>query len=75
LFFSDTGNEAFVDVRRVGEAGLIGWRARVGERLARWLAERTRFAERDLRHVVGGFLFLSRTRRMVQMLRRLRRGS
>jgi hypothetical protein len=73
LFFSGNGNEAVVDARRVAEAGLVGWRARVGERLARWLAERTRFAEQDLRHVVGAYLFLSRTRRLAQMLRRLRR--
>jgi hypothetical protein len=64
-----------VDARRVGEAGLVGWRAEVGERLARWLAQHTRFDERDLRHLVGGYLFLSRARRMAQMLIRLRRLS
>ena len=64
-----------MDARRVGEAGLVGWRARVGKRLARWLAERTRFDERVLRHVIGGYLFISRARRMVQMLLRLRRLS
>ena len=62
-------------LRRLGEAGLVGWRARVGRSLARWLAQRTRFDERDLRHLVGGYLFLSRARRMVQMLNRLRRLS
>jgi hypothetical protein len=64
-----------MDARRVGEAGLVGWRARIGERLARWLAERTRFDERDLRHLIGGYLFLSRLRRMAPMLTRLRRLS
>ena len=64
-----------MNLRQFGEAGLVGWRARVGESLARWLAERTRFDERDLRHLVGGYLFLSRARRMGQMLIRLRRLS
>jgi hypothetical protein len=64
-----------MDARRIGEAGLIGWRARAGERAAKWVAARTRFDERDLVQVVGAYLFLSRARRMGQMLRRLRRGA
>jgi hypothetical protein len=64
-----------MDLRRIGEAGMVGWRARAGERLANWLAARTRFDERDLRHLVGGYLFVSRVRRMAQMLIRLRRLS
>jgi hypothetical protein len=64
-----------VDLRRFGEAGLVGWRAKVGKDVAHWLAQRTRFDERDLRQLVGGYLFLSRARRMTQMLMRLRRLS
>jgi hypothetical protein len=64
-----------VDARRVSEAGLVGWRARIGQRLAKWTAKRTRFTESDLSHVVGLYLFLSRARRMAQMLLRLRRGA
>jgi hypothetical protein len=45
--FRGRGNTAAVDARRFGEAGLVGWRADVGERLARWVAQRTRFDERD----------------------------
>jgi len=64
-----------VDARRVGQAGLVGWRARIGQRLAGWTAKRTRFEERDLLHAIGLYLFLSRARRMGQMLLRLRRGA
>jgi hypothetical protein len=69
------GNDRLVDARRVGEAGPVGWRARAGQLLAKWTARRTRFNERDLLHAVGLYLFLSRARRMTQMLLRLRRGA
>jgi hypothetical protein len=67
--------EAAVDTRRIGRAGLVGLRGRIGRRLAAWAAKRSRFDERDLAAAVGLYLFVSRTRRMVQMLRRLRRGA
>ena len=73
--FPAHGYTAGMDTRRIGEAGMVGWRARAGEKLAHWLAQRTRFDERDLRHLVGGYLFVSRARRMAQMLIRLRRLS
>ncbi len=62
-----------MDTRRIGEAGLIGWRARVGERAAAWLGARTKLDERTLRSLVGLYLVASRTRRMAQMAQRLRR--
>jgi hypothetical protein len=64
-----------MDLRRIADAGMVGWRARVGAQIARWIAERTRYDERDLRHLVGGYLFVSRVRRTAQMLLRLRRLS
>jgi hypothetical protein len=64
-----------VDAKRVGEAGLVGWRGRMGDRAAGWLAERTRFDKRTLASAIGAYLLVSRTRRMVQMLRRLRRAA
>jgi hypothetical protein len=60
-----------MDAKRVGEAGLVGWRGRAGERGAEWVAARTRFDKRTLAAAVGAYLFASRTRRMIQMLRRL----
>jgi hypothetical protein len=64
-----------MDPKRVGEAGLVGWRGRAGERAAAWVSARTRFDKRTLAAAVGAFLFVSRTRRMIQMLRRLRRAA
>ena len=71
--FSRAGNERPVDARRVGDAGLVGLRGRLGARAATWLAQRTPFDERTLKTIVGAYLFVSRSRRMVQMLARLRR--
>ena len=61
-----------MDAKRVGEAGLVGLRGRLGARAAAWVSQRTPFDERTLAALVGGYLFVSRTRRMVQMLQRLR---
>jgi hypothetical protein len=62
-----------MDAKRVGEAGLVGWGGRAGERAAGWIAARTPFDKRALAAAVGAYLFASRTRRMIQMLRRLQR--
>jgi hypothetical protein len=64
-----------VEAKRIAEAGLVGWRARAGEKAAKWISQRSRFDEQDLRRLVGGYLFVSRARRMAQMLIRLRRLS
>jgi hypothetical protein len=64
-----------VDAKRVGEAGLVGWRGRAGERAAEWVSARIRVDKRTLASAVGAYLFVSRTRRMIQMLRRLRRSA
>ena len=64
-----------MDAKRVGEAGLVGWRGRAGERVAAWLAARTPFEKRTLASAVGAYLFISRTHAMIKMLRRLRRGT
>ena len=58
---------------RVGHAGLVGLRARVGKKAARWLGERTPLDTEALTTLVGIYLFASRARRMAQMLARLRR--
>jgi hypothetical protein len=64
-----------MDAKRIGEAGLVGWRGRLGDRAAEWLSAHTRLDKRTLASGIGAYLFLSRTRRMVQMLRRLRRAA
>jgi hypothetical protein len=63
-----------VDAKQFGEAGLVGWRGRAGERAAEWLSARTRLDKRTLAAAIGAYLFVSRTRRMLQMLRRLQRA-
>jgi hypothetical protein len=61
-----------VDARKLGEAGLIGLRGRVARRAADALGRRTRFDPERIALLLGSYLFVSRTRRMLQMLRRLR---
>lgn len=60
--------------RRIGEAALVGLRGRVGARAATEVSRRTRLNEETLRTAIGLYLFVSRTRRMLEMLARLRRG-
>jgi hypothetical protein len=57
---------------RIGYAGLVGWRARVGKKAAKWLGKNTPLDTQTLTTLVGIYLFASRTRRMAQMLSRLR---
>ncbi|CAN5131310.1 hypothetical protein BH18ACT12_BH18ACT12_18540 [soil metagenome] len=64
-----------MDPKRVGEAGLVGFRGRMGDRAAGWLAKRTPFDKRTLAAGFGAYLLVSRTRRMLQMIRRLRRSA
>jgi hypothetical protein len=59
-------------IDRLGRAGLIGLRGKVGAKAADEVAARTRFDARTLRNLVGLALVVSRTRRMIQMVRRAR---
>jgi hypothetical protein len=62
-----------MDTKRVGQAGLVGLRGRVARRASYALGRRTRLDPERIALLLGSYLFLSRTRRMLQMLRRLRR--
>jgi hypothetical protein len=62
-----------MNTRKVGQAGLVGFRGRLAQRAAYALGRRTRLDPERIALLLGSYLFLSRTRRMVQMLRRLRR--
>jgi hypothetical protein len=64
-----------VDAKEVGKAGLVGWRGRLGRKLADGVGRRTRFDAETIAALIGAYLFISRTRRMVQMLRRARRAT
>ena len=59
-----------MDRARVGQAGLIGWRAKVGERAARTLAARTRLSADEARGLLGAIFFAITARSFVRMVRR-----
>ena len=59
-------------IERVGGAGLVGLRGRLGRRIADELGARTRLDADLIATLIGLYLFVSRTRRMVEMVRRLR---
>jgi hypothetical protein len=61
-----------MDAKKVGRAGLVGVRGRLARRVADALGRRTRLDPERIALLLGAYLFLSRTRRMLQMLRRLR---
>jgi hypothetical protein len=61
-----------VVAKRVGEAGLVGFRGRVAQQVATAIGKRTRLDPERIALLLGSYLFVSRTRRMLQMLRRLR---
>ncbi len=48
-----------VDVTRLGQAGLKGWREKVGERIAPLVAPRTPLSEAHVRALVGAVFFAS----------------
>jgi hypothetical protein len=64
-----------VDANRIGHAGLVGWRARVGERAASVLARGTPISEETARAVVGFAFFALTLRSAAQMLARARRNA
>ena len=64
-----------MDAKQLGQAGLVGWRGRLGRKVADGLGRRTRLDAETIAAAIGLYLFVSRTRRMIQMLRRARRAA
>jgi hypothetical protein len=64
-----------VDAKRVGQAGLVGWRGKLGRQIADGVGRKTRFDAEKVAALIGAYLFVSRARRMVQMLRRVKRAA
>ena len=62
-------------LERVGGAGLVGLRGRLGRRVADELGARTRLDADQIATLIGLYLCVSRTRRMVELLRRMRRAA
>jgi hypothetical protein len=63
-----------MDAKRLGQAGLVGLRGRLGRRAADEIGKRTRVDAELLAALIGAYLFVSRARRMWQMLARARRA-
>jgi hypothetical protein len=57
-----------VDASKLGQAGLVGWRRKVGERIAEPLSSRTRLSFDQALAVVGAIFFALTVRRFVRML-------
>ena len=63
-----------MDAKRYAQAGLVGTRGKVGERLAENVARRTHLSADTLKTLVGAYLVVSRIRSFVKMAQRARRG-
>jgi hypothetical protein len=61
-----------MDKTKLGQAGLVGWRRKVGERVAEPLSRRTRLTLDQALAVVGAVFFALTLRRTVRMLRAAR---
>jgi hypothetical protein len=61
-----------VDAQKLGQAGLVGWRRQVGERIAEPIARRTGFTVDQILAIVGAVFFALTVRRFVRMLRAAR---
>ena len=59
-----------MDAKRLGRAGLVGWRRQVGERTARAVARRTRLSVEQVESIVGAIFVALTVRRVVHMIRR-----
>ena len=46
------------DMKRMGQAGLLGWRAKVGDVVAQPVAKRSPLGEDDVRAAVGAVFFV-----------------
>jgi hypothetical protein len=57
------------DFTRVGQAGLQGWRAKVGDAVASPVAQRAPFSEEQVRAAVGAVFFALATMYVVKTAR------
>jgi hypothetical protein len=64
-----------MDTKQLGQAGLVGWRGKVGRRIADGVGRKTRLDAEKIAALIGAYLFVSRAHRMLQMLRRLKRAA
>ena len=57
-----------MDAQKLGQAGLVGWRRQVGERVAEPISRRTGFSFEQVTAIVGAIFFALTVRRLVRML-------
>ena len=61
-----------MDATKLGQAGLVGWRRKVGERIAEPVSRRTRLTSDQVMGVVGAIFFVLTLRRFIRMTRAAR---
>ena len=64
-----------MDVARLGEAALTGWRKTVGDAAARFVSARTPLSAAQVRGLVGALFFVLAVRYVVGTARRARKGA
>jgi hypothetical protein len=57
-----------VDAQKLGQAGLVGWRRQVGERMAEPISRRTGLSLDQVMAIVGAIFFALTIRRFIRML-------
>ena len=57
-----------MDAQKLGQAGLVGWRRQVGERVAEPISRRTGLSFEKVTAIVGAIFFALTVRRLVRML-------
>ena len=58
-----------MDAHKLGQAGLVGWRRKVGERIADPVSRRTGLTFDQALAIVGAIFFVLTLRRLIRMLR------
>jgi hypothetical protein len=62
-----------MDAVSLGKAGLLGWRGKIGDAVARPVAARSRLTDDQVRAVVGGLLFVLPLIYVLRTVKRLAR--
>ena len=58
-----------MDPEKLGQAGLVGWRRKVGQRISEPVSRRTGLTFDQAMAIVGAIFFVLTLRRFVRMLR------
>jgi hypothetical protein len=64
-----------MDVKRLGHAGLVGWREKVGNKVAETVSKRTRLEADTVRAVLGAVFLALSIKTTIDMTRRLSRAA